>query len=129
MTPAFDPFDPQVNRLPADAVGKAKPSKRLPRHKRGELFISAPLPLSWLGAAGKLPGRALHVAIVVWWLAGMKKNRTVKWRPAAARDIFGLDYMAAHRGLQALEAAGLVRVERRRGRSPTITILDAPKGT
>lgn len=118
------PFDPKQFELPSGAVGKMKPSKRPPRHKRGERFIMGPLPLSWFAAAAKLRGRALHVGMVLWWLAGMKKDRTVKWEPSAAEP-WGLDYQAAYRGLRALETAGLVSQDRRRGRCPVVTILEA----
>lgn len=119
----MDPFDPERLKLPPDAVGKAKPTKRLPLHKQGEHFIMGPLPLSWFAAAGKLPGRALHVGMVLWWLAGVKKNRTVKWEPSAA-ERWGVNYQAFYRGLTALETAGLVSVERHRGRCPVVTIME-----
>lgn len=130
MTPSpDDAFDPDLHRVSmaeyAALFGKkTAAAKRPPRHKRGERFLWGPVPLAWLGAAGQLPGRALHVATVLWWLLGVQKHRsdTVKWMPSIGR-MFGLDYMAAHRGLQTLERAGMVRVSRHRGRSPVVTIL------
>ncbi|MGH7135916.1 MAG: hypothetical protein ACREHD_09260 [Pirellulales bacterium] len=121
----MDDFDPERFKLPPGAVGKAKPSKRLPRHKRGERFLWGPLPLSWFATAGNLPGRALHVGLVLWWLSGVKKDRTVKWESTAAEP-WGLNRWAAHRGLAALELAGLVAIERHPGRSPVVTINDVP---
>ncbi len=117
----MDAFDPKRFELPPGAVGKAKPSKRLPRHKRGEQFLWGPL--AWFAAAGKLPGRALHVGLMLWWLAGIKKNRTIKWEPTAAEP-WGLNRWAVHRGLTALERARLVAVDRRNGRCPVVTIND-----
>lgn len=119
----MDAFDPKRFELPPGAVGNARPSKRLPRHKRGERFLWGPLPLTWFTAAARLPGRALAVGMVLWWLAGIKKNRTVKWEPSAAEP-WGVNYQAFNRGLDRLERAGLVAVDRRRGRCPVVTIME-----
>jgi hypothetical protein len=123
MTTDVDPFDPDGLRLSADAVGEPKPRKRLPRHKKGEPFIWGPLPFAWFTAASNQPGRALAVGLLLWWQAGIKKSSTVLWRPSAAES-WGLNYQAAYRGLAALEAAGLVSVERHPGRCPIVTILE-----
>lgn len=117
------PFEPKRFELPPGAVGKAKPSNRPPRHKAGERFLRGPIPWRWLEAAGRLPGKALHVAIAVWHLVGIKKSRTVKWEPSAVAH-WRLNRLAVYRGLQALERAGLVAVDRRNGRCPVVTIND-----
>jgi hypothetical protein len=128
MTPDPDPFSPENLRLTDDVLagmaGSAKPGKRAPRHKRGERFLWGPVPLTWLASAGALPGRALHVGVVLWWLAGLRRQRTdtVPWRPSIGK-LFGLDRHATHRALKTLEAAGLVRVDRQAGRCPLVTIL------
>lgn len=59
----------------------------------------------------------------MWYLAGLKKSRTVSptwdvWRR------FGLPPDAGRRGLAALERAGLVTVDRHVGRCPVVTIQD-----
>ena len=120
----MDPFDPERLKLPAGAVGQAKPGNRLPRHNAGERFLRGPIPWPWLEVAGRLPGKALHVAIVLWLLAGIKHGRPVKWEPATAATL-GVRRHAAYRGLAALERAGLVEVDRHRGRCPVVTILPA----
>ena len=119
----MDQFDPERLKLPPGAVGNAKPSKRPPRHRKGEQFLWGPIPWLWVSAAAKLPGRALHVSLVLWRLAGIKKDCNVRWEPSAGKYL-GVNRWAAHRGLAALERAGLVAVERRRGRSPIVTILE-----
>lgn len=120
----MDPFDPERLKLPAGAVGQAKQSNRLPRHKAGERFLRGPIPWPWLEAAGRLPGKAMHVAIVLWLLAGINRGRPVKWEPATAATL-GVGRHAAYRGLAALERAGLVGVDRRIGRCPVVTIVAA----
>ena len=72
-----------------------------------------------------LPGRTLHVGLALWYLAGVRKSRSVKptWRTWRQ---FGLSHDAARRGLGILEQDGLVVVARHPGRCPVATILDVP---
>lgn len=130
-----DPYDPRNLTLPeghrlavpAKAVetkaGRRKGGK-LPRHGPGEHFLRGPVPMGWLDTAARLPGRVLHVGVALWWLAWLRKEgvNPVRWRPSAG-ERFGLDRKAVYRGLGALEAAGLVRIERHRGRCPVVTLL------
>ena len=103
-------------------VTRAK-SQRPPRHRAGEWFIKGPLPGLWIGRAARLPGRALHVALALWHLAGLANGRRVKptWR---IWERLGLRPDAGRRGLAALERAGLVEVKRGAGRCPEVAILD-----
>jgi len=71
-----------------------------------------------------LPGRALHIALAVWFLAGIKRVPTIALSTSALSS-FGVDRYAAYRGLKALEGAGLVSVIRHVGRLPVVTLLDA----
>jgi hypothetical protein len=66
---------------------------------------------------------ALRVGLALWYLAGCAKSREVKPTWATWR-LFGLHRVSAHRGLERLERAKLVRVNRHRGRCPIVTILD-----
>ena len=36
------------------------------------------IPLSWICPTFRLPGKALHVGIVLWYLAGVSRSLTVK---------------------------------------------------
>jgi hypothetical protein len=121
MVGGMDPFDLDQLKLPVGAVGKPKSSNRLPRHKAGERFLRGPIPWRWLETAGRLPGKALHVAIALWLLASIKKTRTIRWEPSTA-EAWHLNYQAFYRGLAALEGAGLVSVQRHRGRCPIVSI-------
>ena len=87
------------------------------------LFLKGPVPLAWLAGAARLRGRALAVAILVRFMVGIKRA-TVVTVPRARMAEFGLDRFAFYRGLAALECRGLVRVERRRGAMPRITLVD-----
>jgi len=99
----------------------------VPRHRNGESFLKGPIPLNWLIAAGRLPGKATQVAIILWHMVGwLRKNELVFPTGRCART-FGIDRNTAARGLRALEAAGLVQVERGKCKSPRVVLLDAPK--
>ena len=78
-----------------------------------------------MSRAACLPGRALHVALALWFVSGLTKSRTVK--PSKDRwELFGVTRDTCTSGLLALERAGLVTVERLTGRRPVICILDTP---
>jgi hypothetical protein len=77
---------------------------------------------NWLVRAAHLPGRTLHLAVVLQLLAAGQRPATVELSNIATLE-FGLDRNAKYRTLAWLERAGLVRVERRRGRSPVVTLL------
>jgi hypothetical protein len=85
-------------------------------------FLKGPVPLAWLASAATLRGRALAVGILVWFMAGMKRESVVTV-PRARLAEFGLDRFAFSRGLASLERHGLVEVDRRRGAKPRITLV------
>src|SRR5215470_2895400 len=87
----------------------------------GESFLKGPVPIGWLWAAGRLPGKALLVGLDVWFRAGVQGRGTV--RLSRARSwLRGLDRWTVHRALRALERAELVEVERVKGRAPMVTL-------
>lgn len=96
--------------------------QRLIRSRRTEHFLKGPVPLPWLEAAAKLPGRSLHSGIAIWYAASLTRSQSVPLGNVAG-DRFGLDRNAKYRALAWLERAVLVRVERKLGRSPVVTIL------
>jgi DNA-binding transcriptional ArsR family regulator len=77
---------------------------------------------NWLVRAAHLPGRTLHLAVVLHLLAVGQRTAKVELGNIATLE-FGLDRSAKYRTLAWLEKAGLVRVERRRGRPPIVTLL------
>lgn len=107
--------DSRLDSLPA--------SKRLPKHKGREWFLKGPIPGAWLTRAAKLPGKALHVALAAWHLAGLSRRSTVSLSRQVA-ERFGASRYAVNAGLAKLESAGLVTVERKPGCSPVVTIIE-----
>ena len=118
--------DPVPDRLALHARGtREQPENRPPpRHRPGQRFLKGPIPLSWLTAAADQPGKALHVGVVLWFLAGLDSRREVRLSGSVARR-FGLNRHAVYRGLAALESVRLVSVVRHAGRNPLVTLLDA----
>lgn len=89
-------------------------------------FLKGPVSWPWLLRAMEIPGSAIHVALLIQFFAGMRRTRAVRLRLAELPIGRG----SADRGLRRLEAAGLVRVTRRKGRWPIVTIRGAsPRST
>ena len=116
-------LDPERLRYPLDSAlnssQSAPPQKEITKSRR---FLKGPIPLDWLVIAAKQSGRALHVGIVLWFLKGVKRSRTVELTQSKLAW-FGISRHAGYRALAKLEKAGLVSVGRHRGRSPIVTIL------
>ena len=89
-------------------------------------FLKGPVPLAWLASAAALRGRALAVGVLVWFMVGIKRA-TVVAIPGSWLAEFGVNRFAFYRGLAALERRGLVKVERRRGSMPRITLVDGDR--
>ena len=102
---------------------KTSPNTRLPRHKQGERFLRGPIPWLWLCSAARQKGRAFHVAIALWFLAGLTSRRTIPLSNKVLKA-FGVDRFAKSRALKTLEKANLISVERHAGRNPIVTILE-----
>lgn len=114
-------FDADDFRAPAEIDISQLPKGRL-RHRGGQLFIKGPIPWDWILRAGRLPGKTLHVAIVLWQLAGLKRARTFKLN---LRTMPWMTRAAARRGLRALANAGLVEIAYKPGQTIEVTLLEA----
>jgi hypothetical protein len=102
------------------------PTKRVKARSHVEqCFLKGPIPWAWLQRATPLPGKALAVGLVLWFLKGLRRQNTVRLEPSKVRSL-GLSRRQCYRGLEALEQAGLVAVQRQLGSAPTVTILVAP---
>jgi DNA-binding transcriptional ArsR family regulator len=86
-----------------------------------------PIPWPWWRAASQLSGKAPHVALACWLLAGWERSARIELEPVWPE--LGLTQPSTYRGLEALEAAGLVYIIRQRGRSPIVLIVgpNSPK--
>jgi hypothetical protein len=104
----MDPFDLRSLSLKNKRTGKETQNQKLPRHKRGEKFLKGPIPWIWLTRAAQQPGKALHVGIAIWFLAGVRRTRTVRLSNHNLITL-GVERNGKYRALCALEKAGLVR--------------------
>lgn len=103
---------------------KIEPPEKLPlpRHKKGEKFLKGPIPWWFLSKAGRLKGHALHVAIGLWFIAGIEENGIIKVSQKVMREM-GVNHTTANRGLQELEKAGLISIiDRGRGRTAKVRL-------
>src|ERR1700751_5550835 len=97
---------------------------RAPQHRLGQKFLKGPIPLDWLRVAAMQRGKALHVALGIWFWAGVRKSSHVAFSMSWLKSTFGVSRYCGYRGLAALEAVGLVSWHRHRGRKPMVTLLD-----
>jgi hypothetical protein len=90
-------------------------------------FLRGPIPMPWIIAAARSPGRSLHVGVALWVISGIHQSCIVPLTNLASQ-CFGLDRNSKYRGLSCLERAGLITVRRKLGQPPIVTILPACNG-
>ena len=120
-------FDPNKFRIP-DSDGKQIkqapiPEKKLIGKTQNHKFLKGPIPLAWLIAAARLPGKTFVVGVVIWYRAGLCKAPIIKL-PSTVLSLFGINRHTKRRALESLEKASLISVDRSPGKNPTITIID-----
>ena len=104
--------------------GAISPAKPRPGFRRPPAPSAA---MAYLSRAAALPGKSLALAAALIAAATSARASTVscgRW----VRAQFALSPDAVCDGLTRLEAAGLVRASRRRGRHPVVTLLDKAGG-
>ena len=120
-------IDPKYLSLtPGIALEPKRESK--PSSTRRKRFLKGPIPLEWLCRAASLPGKAFAVAVAVRYRAGVCREKEVTLGKGV-QERFGISRATVYRGLSRLEFAGLVAVDRKRGRLARITILEVDDET
>ena len=109
-----------VRRLQLDAV-----TGRLAVVQKKVLFVKGPIPLEWVSIAAALPGKALNVAVALWWQHGMAKGKPFKLTWMSLKYL-SVERAGASAGLARLEQAGLIQVVPRPGQRPLISIVFTP---
>ncbi|KAB0580714.1 hypothetical protein F7Q92_13075 [Ideonella dechloratans] len=104
--------------------GAFVPAVAVERDRRVAGFIKGPLPLVWMQAAARMPGKTLQVALALWYLAGLKKTTTVRL-PSKPLNEMGVSRDAKYEALARLEQQGLVSVQQQPGQAPLVTLLTA----
>jgi hypothetical protein len=118
-------FDIEKFRLPSNYIEFCpKPPKKPKKPQISGNFLKGPIPIAWLMKACALPGKASQIGVVLWHLSGLRKNDTVILANGLLEE-FHISRKAKYRGLKALEGAGLIAVEEREDRNPSVTIITA----
>ncbi len=94
-----------------------------PNRKSYKRFIKGPIPLEWTQAAARLPGRSFQVAMLIWYLIGVRRSKQGAISYTVASH-FGLNRHTVYRGLAWLEEAGLITVSRKHGRRLGFTLME-----
>jgi hypothetical protein len=84
--------------------------------------IWGPIPIAWIGRAACLPGRVLHVALALWHISTLSRNRSIKMQ-RKIRMALGISQRVYSQGLSKLQEIGLVSVEKQEGCTPVVTLL------
>jgi hypothetical protein len=108
--------------------GIRKPNSSGSANRRGGPFLKGPISLLWLERAGRLPGKALHVGLVIRHVQSLNRGDGTIVLTNQWLKNFGVDHHAKRRALVALEQAKLIAVERGK-RSPTVTIIEVAEGS
>lgn len=114
-----------LDQYRAKPNGKPIPAKRqsLPRHKSREGFSLAAIPDTWLERLRPLSYATRWVGFALWSLGTKEKSRTVA-PTGKTWHKFNISRDSAQRGMAALEQAGLITMEKHRGRCPVVTICE-----
>lgn len=115
-------------RLP-EVMGEASRRRREAKScRQARHFIKGPLPMPWLEQAARLPGKALAVGLLLWFMKGMKGEGRIKLS-LGLLSRFSVGRKAAGRALTGLEQTGLIRAERGPGRLPRVQIINFKSST
>lgn len=124
----MDTLDLELFRLlPTAPVAHTK--KQTGARQTGK-FIRGPIPMTWVTRVASLPGKApLLIGMMLFHLAGLRGTR--ERLPLCSKRMreFGiLNVQTVRNALNAMQSAGLVKIESQPGRCRLITILDYEVG-
>ena len=97
-------------------------SRNRKRARSGRFLANMPLP--WIIEAGRLPGKALHVALAIRHQSKLRKTKTIPLGNPLLAEM-GVSKDAKRRALDALVSAGLIQVCKETGKNPMVTIVEA----
>ena len=109
MSTKIDPIDLEsyrLNGMPYESPPTKIKTKKVRLYEPGTRFI-APIPLAWIAEAAKLPGHALHIALAIRYVCGMKEGTEIVLTRYHF-DIFSTERNSVRRALNWLQEAGLI---------------------
>ena len=114
-----DDFDLENLRLPADIVRPRRVVEPHKLEKRRKHFVK--LPWTWAEALSGASGKTWELAVQLLYQHWKGNGAPIKLANGMLEND-GIDRFAKWRALKELERRGLVTIERRRARSPLITV-------
>ena len=115
-----DLFDLEKLRLPSDQVVVVRTPRKIA--KRRQHFVQ--VPFGWIerlaGASGQTWHLAMHLLYLRWKVGADKRVKLAN----GMLQIDGISRATKWRALAELEARGLIRIERRKGKSPLIHVRE-----
>lgn len=102
---------------------RSRERRRQKLAKRGERFIKGPVPYEWCSRAANVSKVAGCLAWVIWYRRGLEGRETELKLCRSDFAPFNICRASVHRALVAMERAGLVRVARKRGACPRVSII------
>ena len=115
------------HEIPAQLSEDTKRRRRAAAKRADGQFLRGPIPLWWLRRAARLPGKALTMAVALWFGRGVTRNVEIRVGSALLAK-FGMSRYVGYRALRQLELARLVSVRRAAGRCARARILDTLQG-
>jgi hypothetical protein len=106
--------------LKLDTYRESEGSGVLPR--KFSRYIKGPLPLSWIVEASKLSQASIRVGLLLWYRYGITNDPRVRLSSKRLAE-FDLPRRTCTRGLERLELAGLVVVDRQHSRAPVARLV------
>jgi hypothetical protein len=116
---------PPLEPIPEQLSEASLERRRQQRCRVQGEFLRGPIPLPWLEQAARLPGKALAVALALWFRAGVTSSRSDLRVSGKLLERFGVGRKAGYCALRSLEDAGLICVLRAPGRCPVVELLDS----
>src|SRR4051794_22330090 len=109
--------------IPVRTLRSSGPEGRARAARREAQFIKGPLPLGWVAKAARAGDpQALPVLLALKYKTDILRQPWVT-PPAVVLRLLGVDQDARSRAIPGLEQAGLVGVQRRRGRPPLVRLV------
>lgn len=85
-------------------------------------FIKGPIPVPWMAKAFSLTPSAEKCAVALCYQRGLYRKDEFKIEPARFREL-GIDETARRRGLNELERAGLISLQKRASKTPVVKLI------
>ncbi len=86
-------------------------------------FLKGPIPLDWLTRSAQLGGKALHVALAIWFERGRRNDDELRLTTKLL-ERFGVARKAKYEALRRLSDAGLITfVNATTGKNPWLRVV------